>query len=179
MSYTKEQVADAGLWLYMNREQVSEGWLKAISASNLVNAESMARTHDKAAANTPLAIIARLSSGDSENEYSEDECFVGEHLLQLGAEHVDDDANVYAATLYQIVTLLKNYGAPSFASPWRTDTPPYDVEVLAEFDMGSGPFKILATYVEQPILSDKPHGKWYDADLRSLTGLKRWMEIPA
>lgn len=107
-------VADAALWLYQNREQVSEGWLRGISVSNLVNAESMARTHDKAAAGTPLAIIRRLSEGDRENEYSEKEHFVADHLLQLGAGCLDDDANVYGVTLYQLVRLLTDYQAPAF-----------------------------------------------------------------
>lgn len=113
-------VADAALWLHMNRSAGRETWLRKTSGDTLVRIARGAQENDERQANDPLAIIRRLSEGDRENDYSEAECFVGEHLIQLGAEHLDDDANVYGVTLYQVVRLLTDYQAPAFTD----DAPP-------------------------------------------------------
>lgn len=42
--------------------------------------------------------------------YSEPEHFVAEHLLQLGAEVVDDEASVFAVTLGHVLALLRMRG---------------------------------------------------------------------
>jgi hypothetical protein len=46
----------------------------------------------------------------NEPEYNEAECFVFEHALQLGFEMVDDDGDVLACTLGQLLALLRARG---------------------------------------------------------------------
>lgn len=108
-------VADAALWLHMNRSAGRETWLRKTSGDTLVRIARGAQENDARQANDPLAIIRRLSEGDSGSYYSEAECFVADRLLQEGAAVIDDDANVYAVTLAQVVALLKAYQAPSFS----------------------------------------------------------------
>lgn len=108
-------VADAALWLYMNRSAGRETWLRKTPSETLVRVARGAQEIDERQANDPLAIIRRLSEGDSGSYYSEAECFVADRLLQEGAAVIDDDANVYAVTLAQVVALLKAYQAPSFS----------------------------------------------------------------
>lgn len=63
----------------------------------------------------PLTLkVAALSEADSGNQYSEQEHFVGEHLMQIGAQVLDDDGAVYAANLATFIKLLQDYQAPLF-----------------------------------------------------------------
>lgn len=63
----------------------------------------------------PLTLkVAALSEADGGNQYSEQEHFVGEHLLQIGAQVLDDDGAVYAANLATFIKLLQDYQAPLF-----------------------------------------------------------------
>lgn len=68
------------------------------------------------------------------------------------------------------------YSSPPAPVAWRTDTPPYDTDLLVELEGGR---KHAAAYIEQPVIADKPHGRWFNSDGRELFSVKRWMEIPA
>jgi hypothetical protein len=120
-------VADAALWLHLNRSAGRESWLRKTPPVVLIRIARGAQEHDERLASDPLAIIARLAESDSGNHYSEDECFVADRLLQEGAGIVDDDANVYAVTLAQVLALLKAYQAPAF-----TDAGPISLTCTVE-----------------------------------------------
>jgi hypothetical protein len=90
------------------------------SASTLQRVAGMAESYRPSHVEVPPRIeiddelvdtIAKLSSlAANEPEYNEAECFVFEHALQLGFEMVDDDGDVLACTLGQLLALLRARG---------------------------------------------------------------------
>lgn len=152
----REQVADASLWLWLNRDAASEQWLRDASANgaNIVNIAKNAKDHDERFAIINLDATAwdQIKEAASQSAWMPPEYMMNEWVADVCA-------------------FLRNPPA----SPWRTDTPPYDVPLLAETIDGK---KFAAFYVEQGIVSAKPHGLWFNQGERPLFNVKRWMVIP-
>lgn len=163
----REQVADAALWLWLNRDMARRGAeaLGATDSAMIIRMFVICQDYDaRQAAEAATINLDATAWGQIKEAASQSPWMPPEYMMN---EWVAD-----------VCAFLRN--PPE--SPWRTDTPPYDVMLLVEFADSYGNLKkVTACYVEQAIFSITPHGSWYSTqtgDLVKLRTIKRWMEIP-
>ena len=80
---------------------------RVLAAIHLQQGVQMIREFDPA---KMVADLQALVTADGGQDYTEVECFVAEHIDQLGAKTLNDDATVYGVTLRMLVQTMQDYG---------------------------------------------------------------------